>query len=158
MTPTTRRRIVDLSTRMNPFVRFILRSPVHWLLSPGLLLITVTGPKTGHRYTIPVGYHEMDDAIIVMVAEPRTKQWWRNYRVPGAVGLHHRGRTCSATATLVPFGTDEFRVRAEHCFGRSRIVERLFDLSYDRRSGLTDEQLAALEQRLAIVKIVLDRG
>jgi len=158
MTPAARRRIVELSTRMNPFVRFILRSPVHWLFSPGLLLITVAGRKTGRRYTIPVGYHEMGDAIVVMVAEPRSKQWWRNYRVPGSVGLHHRGRTCSATATLVPFGTDEFRVRAEHCFGRSRIVARLFDVSYDLRSGLMDEQLAALEHRLAIVKIALNRG
>ena len=42
MTPAARKRLVGLSMRFNPFVTAVLRSPLHWLLSPGLMLVTVT--------------------------------------------------------------------------------------------------------------------
>ncbi len=38
----------------NPFVRLILRSPLHGTMSAGLLLITYHGRKSGKEYTLPV--------------------------------------------------------------------------------------------------------
>ena len=58
---------VRLSMRMNWLVDLVLRSRLHWLLSSGLTLITVTGRRTGQRYTIPVGYLETPDAVVVLV-------------------------------------------------------------------------------------------
>ena len=72
--------LVRLSIWLNPIIAPVLRSRLHWLLSPSLMLITVTGRKTGRRYTIPGGYHQVSDAIVVMVAEAPSKTWWRNYR------------------------------------------------------------------------------
>jgi len=45
----------------NPVVKWILRSRLHRLLSAHLLLISVTGRRTGRVYTIPVGYHLRGD-------------------------------------------------------------------------------------------------
>jgi hypothetical protein len=39
----------------NQAVRLLLRSPFHPLLSRGLLLITVTGRRSGRAFTFPVG-------------------------------------------------------------------------------------------------------
>ena len=75
-----------LTSRLNPLVVAILRTPwVHWLLSPGLMLITVTGRRSGRRYTIPVGYQRDESDVIVLVSEARKKQWWRNYLEARAV-------------------------------------------------------------------------
>ena len=41
----------------NDFMAWVLRSPFHGMLSNGMMLITVTGRKTGKAYTTPVGYY-----------------------------------------------------------------------------------------------------
>ena len=69
----------------NPVVRAVLRSPLHGMLSGGLLLLTYTGRRSGTVYTIPVGYRREGDALLVTVGWPEHKLWWRNLREPGAV-------------------------------------------------------------------------
>ena len=59
---------------LNPLVAALLRSPLHRVLSSGLLLLTVTGRHSGHRYSIPVGYQRDGDDLVVMVSEARRKQ------------------------------------------------------------------------------------
>ncbi len=75
----------------NPAVRAVLSSPLHPLLSRGLALITVTGRRSGRRYTFPVGYRQTGDRVIVNVGWPERKQWWRNLRDGGRVQMLIRG-------------------------------------------------------------------
>jgi hypothetical protein len=150
--------LVRLSIRLNPFVSAILRSRFHWLLSPGLLLITVTGRKTGKRYTIPVGYHQVEDAIVVMIGEAPTKVWWRNYRRPGPIELRLRGRLLRGRARVLPADSAEFRQRADASFRRSRVIPWIFGVAFDPRRGLTDAQVEQLAQGAAIVEITLTDG
>src|SRR6266566_2085486 len=53
---------------VNPVARAQLRSPMHRLLSEDLMLLTVTGRKTGRTYTSPVGRHESHDGTLVLSA------------------------------------------------------------------------------------------
>ena len=74
----------------NGFISALLRSPFHGLLSNGMMLITVTGRKTGKRYTTPVGYFYEGDSLWVMTNRDRT--WWRNVKSGADVSLLLRGR------------------------------------------------------------------
>lgn len=76
----------------NPVVRAVLSSPLHPLLSRGLALITVTGHRSGRRYTFPVGYRQDGDRVIVNVGWPERKRWWRNLRHGGRVEMRIRGK------------------------------------------------------------------
>jgi hypothetical protein len=49
----------------NPVVRLVLRSPLHGLLSSGL--ITVTGRRSGREFTFPVGYEQRGDSVRITV-------------------------------------------------------------------------------------------
>jgi deazaflavin-dependent oxidoreductase (nitroreductase family) len=60
----------------NDFMAWVLRSPFHGMLSKGMMLITVTGRKTGKAYTTPVGYYEEGDSLWVITS--RDRKWWRN--------------------------------------------------------------------------------
>jgi len=60
----------------NTFISWVLRSPFHGLLSNGMMLITVTGRKTGKKYTTPVGYYQQDGCLWILTS--RDRQWWRN--------------------------------------------------------------------------------
>jgi hypothetical protein len=75
---------VFVNRAINPVVKTVLRSPAHGLLSGHLALITVTGRRTGRRFTIPVGYHGEGDRLTIPVEWPEAKRWWRNLRGDGA--------------------------------------------------------------------------
>jgi hypothetical protein len=152
-----RSTLVALSMKLNPLVATVLRSPLHWIVSSGLMLITVTGRRTGRHYTIPVGYIEADDAIVIMVADASRKVWWRNYHAAGPIELLLRRTTLHGEALVLPHGSAEFRQRAEACFRRSRLIGRIFGIAYDDRTGLIDAQLARLRDYAAIVRVTVRR-
>ena len=146
---------VRLSMRLNPAVVLILRSRAHWLLSRGLTLITVTGRRSGRRYTIPVGYLETSNEVIVLVNDAPSKTWWRNYLDGGPIEMLLRGVPRHGEARALSANSNEFRRCAEDSFRRSRLIPRLFGIVFDPQCGLTEEQLVYLARRAAIVRITL---
>ena len=60
----------------NIFVKPLLRSPLHFLLSGSIMLVTFTGRKSGKVYTTPVQYFRDGDTIIFFTKTVRT--WWKN--------------------------------------------------------------------------------
>jgi deazaflavin-dependent oxidoreductase (nitroreductase family) len=144
--------------RLNGFVTSVLASRLHWPLSFILMLATVTGRRTGRRYTIPVAYHEIDGAIIVLVSDAANRTWWRNYREAGPIELRIRGRVVSARARVLAPTSDEFRRRAEQVFGRMGFIARIFGLRFDPTEGLTPEQTRALAAYAVVVLIKPDLG
>lgn len=86
-------------TAGNDFMAWVLRSPFHSLLSREMLLITVTGRKTGKKYTTPVGYFEEDGCFWVLTSRDRT--WWRNLSGKSRVLLLLKNKPVSAVAELV---------------------------------------------------------
>jgi deazaflavin-dependent oxidoreductase (nitroreductase family) len=89
-----------LNRTANPVVRVVLSSPLHPLLSRSLALITVTGRRSGRRYTVPVGYRQDGDRVLIRVGWPERKHWWRNLKDAGQVEMCIRGarRTGQASA------------------------------------------------------------
>ncbi|CAG0982633.1 hypothetical protein ANRL2_02557 [Anaerolineae bacterium] len=69
----------------NDFMSAVLRSPLHGMLSNGMMLITITGRKTGRQYTTPVGYYEEGGYLWVLTSRERT--WWRNLQGSASVDL-----------------------------------------------------------------------
>jgi hypothetical protein len=80
---------------VNPFMKVILRSPAHGLVSNNLLLLTFRGRKSGQTYTTPVGYTEEEDKLYLLTASP----WWRNLRDGAPVTVLLRGESRRAYAT-----------------------------------------------------------
>ncbi|MGH7893830.1 MAG: nitroreductase/quinone reductase family protein [Candidatus Binatia bacterium] len=140
-------------TRLNPLVVRLLRSPLHPLVSGGLMLLQVTGRRTGRRYWIPVGYQRDGDTITVLVSHARRKQWWRNYREPGPVELHVRGHTLHGRAQVLPPESAAFRETVERTLRRLPGLGRQFGIAYDRRLGLTAAQCKTVGVTGAVVSI-----
>lgn len=62
----------------NPLVIWLVRSPLHALLDKNTIVITVTGRKSGKRYTIPVSY--VRDGETLLVISQKNRRWWKNLR------------------------------------------------------------------------------
>jgi deazaflavin-dependent oxidoreductase (nitroreductase family) len=80
----------------NDFMAWVLRSPFHGMLSNGMLLITITGRKTGKKYTTPVGYYREGYYLWVITSRDRT--WWKNLLGGAPVGLLLKRKPVTAFA------------------------------------------------------------
>ena len=74
----------------NSFMTFMLRSPLHGIMSGSTMLVTVTGRKTGKPITTPVNYYQEGDTLWVISNRERT--WWRNLKGGASLKLRLRGR------------------------------------------------------------------
>ena len=84
---------------INPVMRFLLRSPIHFLWSKSLMLITFTGRKSGKSFTTPVRYVRKGRTIHCFTA--MENQWWRNLREGADVVLRIEGQDLPYHATAL---------------------------------------------------------
>lgn len=82
----------------NGFMSWVLRSPFHRMLSDGMMLITVTGRKTGKQYTTPVGYYRENGELWVLTS--RNRSWWKNVQGGAQVSLLLKRQRVTAFADL----------------------------------------------------------
>ncbi|GAB1692666.1 nitroreductase/quinone reductase family protein [Krasilnikovia sp. M28-CT-15] len=118
-------RLINL---LNPVVRAALRSPLHGAMDDALLILHITGRKTGHRYDIPVGYVELDGRLIVV-----TQHSWRaNLRGGTDIEVTHAGhrRTMHADLDDAP---------ASVAATLQRMTEKIGWKGTRRQTGLTTE-------------------
>lgn len=102
---------------INPVMRILLRSPLHFIASESLLLMSYTGRRSGRRYTTPLRYVRDGDTIRCFTS--KDTKWWRNLEDGAQVVLRIRGADAHYAATLVgndPKTTRELLVNylAEH--------------------------------------------
>ena len=145
----------SLVSRLNPLVCWVLRSPLHFIASPGLLLLSVTGRRSGRRHTFPVGYQRDGDVLTVMVSEAPSKQWWRNLHEPAPVEVVLRGRALTGRGLLVPAGSELFFRCVEETLRRVPGMGRVFGIRWDGRAKLSAEQRKRLSEKVAVVRIQL---
>jgi deazaflavin-dependent oxidoreductase (nitroreductase family) len=141
------------TTRLNPLVVRLLRSPLHHVIGGGLMLITVTGRRTGRHYTIPVGYQRDGDVLHVLVSKARRKQWWRNFRAPAPLEVELRGERFAAVGQVVDPRAEHFFAVVEATLRRLPMLARQFGIVWDPGAGLGAEQRDVLSREVALVAI-----
>jgi hypothetical protein len=70
---------------VNRVATALITSP-RWGRIVGLRLTTIsyTGRRSGRTITLPVGYRRRGEDILIGVAMPDGKNWWRNFTGEGA--------------------------------------------------------------------------
>lgn len=91
----------------NDFVKFFLRTPLYVFLGD-TMLITVTGCKTGKKYTTPVGFYRDGNCLWILSSRDRT--WWRNIRENAHVCIRLYGKDVEGYAEIIQ---DEEAVAAQ---------------------------------------------
>jgi len=86
-------------TFANPLMSLLLRSPWHSVASREVMLIAVTGRKSGKTYTTPVNY--VQEGNLLSVISQRKRTWWRNLRGGATVIVYLRGKKLAATAEVI---------------------------------------------------------
>ncbi len=153
-------RALSALDRMNPVIVGLLHTPLlHWLASPGLMTISLRGRRSGGHFRFPVGYHlqpdqgsdQQSNAVLVLVADAKSRQWWRNFESPWPASLQLRGRKREMIGEMLEPGCAEYAERVGRSFRRAAFIPRIFGVDFDRERGLSDEQMKALGDVAAVV-------
>lgn len=124
----------------NSIITALLRSPLHRLLSRSLMLITVTGRRSGRQYTTPVSY--VRDENYIWFISRRQRIWWRNLSDGAPVTLWLRGKEVTGKAYVIEGDPDE----------------HLEDLKEHFSAIMKADQLEELAPDLVLVEIELDEA
>ena len=96
---------------IDPVMAWLIKSPFHSLVSKNMLLITVTGRKSGKPITTPTAY--LREGNTLWIISQRESKWWRNLRG-------------GANATVVLAGKS-IQGRGSVIEDEQAVAQRLFD-------------------------------
>lgn len=100
---------------VDPVMAWVLKSPLHSLVSKNMLLITVTGRKSGKPITTPTAYLREGNALWII--SQRGSKWWRNLRggadakvLLGGKSLEGRGSVIEDEPAVAQRLFDNFKI------------------------------------------------
>jgi deazaflavin-dependent oxidoreductase (nitroreductase family) len=136
----------------NPFMKLMLRSPLHGLASHNTMLITFTGRRSGKAYTTPVNYVRNGDVLLVTSQRGRT--WWKNLRGGAPVSVRLQGRDLKGIAEAF---TDDEAVREGLLAYLRKVPDyaRYFQVSLDPDGQPNVEDVACAAHSRVVIEIRL---
>ena len=77
-----------------PLINFamglLLKSPLHWIMSKSVLLVTFTGRISGKTFTTPVRF--VRDGNVIRAFSSPAANWWKNLRGGADVSITINGK------------------------------------------------------------------
>jgi hypothetical protein len=142
---------------LNPLIRLILNSPLHGLLSAGLLLITYRGRKSGREFTLPVQYTEAGQKIYIIPGMPEQKTWWRNLKGGLPVKLTLRGQVLNGEGLVLDPQNEaaEILTATELSLKRSAKLAKMYHVRTEVDGSLNAEDLRQAAEKMILVRVSL---
>ena len=83
----------------NPMMTWLLKSPLHGMISKGVMLVTVIGRKSGKTISTPTNY--LRDGNTLWVISWRERKWWRNLRGGAQARVLLAGRSVEGRGQVI---------------------------------------------------------
>jgi deazaflavin-dependent oxidoreductase (nitroreductase family) len=136
---------------VNSAMKFVLRSPVHAMVSKTVLLISFSGRKSGKTYTTPVSYSQSGDQVSIFTHA----DWWKNLGSSPSVTLRIRGRELQGLAE--PVAGDKQTIAAG-LSAHLRVVPsdaKYYGVTFDERGNPRAEEVEQAVQSVVMVRVRL---
>lgn len=135
---------------INPVMRTLLRSPIHFFWSKSLMLITFTGRKSGRRYTTPVRYVRVDGVVRCFTSVEHL--WWRNLRGGALVSLRIEGKEAPYNAVAIDHDRQKIRAALQHYLALYPQDASYHEIRLNRDKSLVLEDLDRASQHTVVVE------
>jgi deazaflavin-dependent oxidoreductase (nitroreductase family) len=136
---------------VNSAMKFVLRSPVHGMVSKTVLLITFTGRTSGKTYTTPVSYSQNGDQVAIFTHA----NWWKNLRSGTLVTLRLRGQEFQGLAEPV---AEDKQAIAAGLAAHLRVVPsdaKYYGVTFDDHRNLRSEEVEKAVQTVVMIRVRL---
>jgi deazaflavin-dependent oxidoreductase (nitroreductase family) len=128
----------------NRIMQGILQSPLHGLISSGIMLVKYTGRKSGQRFSVPVSF-TVDEEERLWTVSLRKRTWWRNLRADAKIVLRFKGKDRLARCEVLEAEAD-VRQGLRTLLALAPVYARYMEIPLDE-AGQPDAQ--ALENAVA---------
>ena len=137
----------------NPIMSWMIRSPLHPMVSKNMMLMTYAGRKSGKSYTTPMNYLAMNGALYT--SSSRDRVWWRNLRGGAEVTLRLRGNEVPAQAEVIEDHAAVAEYLNEYLEAAPNLAKYM-DVRMDANGKPDDEGVACLAQEMVMVRTELN--
>ena len=136
---------------VNNTMKFMLRSPMHGLVSKNILLITFTGCKSGKTYTTPVCYSQEGNQVYIFTHA----KWWKNLCNCTSVTLRLRGREVRGVPE--PIVEDKGAIASKLAAHLRRVPSdaRYYDVTFDEHGNPRAEEVENAVQTVVMIRVQL---
>ena len=136
----------------NPMMIWLLKSPLHGFISKGVMLVTVTGRKSGKSISTPTNY--VRDGNTLWIISWRERTWWRNLRAGANVRVLLAGRGVEGRGQVI----EEEKAVAQSLFDYYRKVPQVakyVQIGLDAAGLPVPEDCVRAAQKMVVVMIDL---
>lgn len=139
---------------VNPILRSLLRTPVMGAARNQLMVLNFTGRKTGHRYSIPVTAHRVDNDLYALTGAG----WKGNFRNGATADVFLNGKSAAMRGELIedtPVVADLYR-RCAESYG-AKGAQRSMGLKFRDETIPTIQEFTEAVERNGLAAIRLTR-
>jgi len=136
----------------NPIMIWLLKSPLHGMISKGVVLVTVTGRKSGKSISTPTNY--LCDENTLWVISWRERTWWRNLRGGANVQVLLAGRSVEGRGQVI----EEEKAVAQNLFSYYHKVPKYakyVEIGLDTAGNPIHTDCERAAQKMVMVRIDL---
>jgi len=137
---------------LNRTMAWVLRSPLHRLVSGSILLITFTGRKSGNVYTTPVSYTRQGAEIIAFTHS----SWWKNLRGGAPVTLWLQGKEVQGRAEAITGNPEMILPYLRTHLQQVTRDARFYAVKVDANGQPNEADLAKAAQSSVLLRITVD--
>jgi deazaflavin-dependent oxidoreductase (nitroreductase family) len=135
---------------MNAAMRAMLRTPgLRRVLGKMFAIITVTGSKTGRRYSTPVQPFRHGDDWVVL--SQRMRKWWRNITAQPRVELLVQGKTIVGHAVIAE--EEQAHSLLSDCLRDNPRVAKFYGVAADGTGRIDPATVTQLLNRVVVILI-----
>jgi hypothetical protein len=137
---------------VNPFLKFLLRTPLAGPARKQLMVLSFTGRKSGNQYSLPVSAHQIDNQLYALAGAP----WTKNFRGGRAAEVLLNGKTTKMNGELIvdPAVVSDLSHRLADSYGVKQ-AQRMMGLAFRDQRIPTVEEFKEAAEREGIVAVRL---
>jgi hypothetical protein len=139
----------------NPFVKALLRSPLHGIASKNVALLHFRGRKSGREFVTPLSYVRENGTVCLLSAH--STRWWMNLREEGTpVSIEIARETVTGKAKLWDGDSEALRERVRRYLTALPRDAKVYGIKLDASRRPVEESLAEVAPELVFVEVELD--
>ena len=137
----------------NNFMKLLLQSPFHGMLSKDTLIISYQGRKSGKAYTVPVNYAQEGNQVRIVSFKHRV--WWKNLLGGPSVTLQIRGKEFRGRARVKTEEKEVIEGLADYLKPMPKFA-KYFDIRLEENNSPNPDDLKQAAESRVIIEITLE--
>lgn len=137
---------------LNPLMTMILKSPLHKMVSGGIMLISFNGIKSGRVYSTPVSYFRENGTVYCFTHA----KWWRNLANGADVNVRLKGQDYAGYAIAEAEDTAQKTVALRKMVKVRPQEAGFYNVTFDSDGEPKEDELLKAAQEAVLIRISLN--